>query len=215
MGSDASGAMGRKGESGRSRGAPPSCESFVNALVREVGETRKEVEGRFGGLDPAQLSWSPKPGRWGVGELLGHLLVTNGLYLTGLRSGLDALQTRERRPEVPVRGTLLGRSFARMVGPDAPLRLPAPPSFRPRTEADGGDTSSSSSPVSAFLAQQDEILELLERARGLPLDEATIPSPATRFLRFRLTDAFRIVVAHQWRHVHQAHRVVAEPGFPQ
>jgi hypothetical protein len=68
--------------------------------------------------------------------------------------------------------------------------------------------------VHRFLEQQDRILNLLEKATGRPLDEARVPSPAFRLFRLRISDGLRAMVAHQWRHLAQAERVMGHPDFP-
>ncbi|MEE8148016.1 MAG: hypothetical protein V3T24_10465, partial [Longimicrobiales bacterium] len=64
-----------------------------------------------------------------------------------------------------------------------------------------------------FLVQQDELLRLLKAAEGADLTRIKVPSPASSLIRFRLGDAFRLIVEHEKRHLLQATRVMAAPGF--
>jgi hypothetical protein len=39
-------------------------------------------------------------------------------------------------------------------------------------------------------------------------------SPFVRVISYTVLDGWRLVVAHDWRHVEQARRVMQAPGFP-
>ena len=195
-------------------------DTFVGALVKEVRAIQDVVRGRFGELTPEQLAWSPEAGRWGVGLCLEHLLKTNHLYLKQMEPAVEALEPVSDPEKLVIRGNAFGRWFTRFVGPHSRWKLPAPGTFRP-SKKKSGEEGSSASPtrtlddvVPRFLAQHDRILALLEKAEGRPLDEARISSPATRLIRFRLSDGIRAMVAHDRRHLGQAERVLDHPDFP-
>ena len=66
--------------------------------------------------------------------------------------------------------------------------------------------------VAAYLEQQREIDRLLVAAEGAGLMRIKVPSRASRLIRLRLGDAFRLMVEHERRHVLQAIRVLDTPG---
>ena len=190
-------------------GRTPTSESFTEALILEVEELRELAEAHFGVLDPTALSWSPGTGRWGVGACIDHLVRTNALYHPLLRAGVERLEEKGPSPNVRVRGGAFGRWFATMSGPQPRIRLKAPASFRP-----AADSPPSGDSLQVFMEQQDRLIDLLGRARGLPLDRFRLRSPVSPLIRFRLTDAFRLTVGHEWRHLRQARNVMHHPGFP-
>ena len=55
---------------------------------------------------------------------------------------------------------------------------------------------------------------LLREANGLDLGKVHVVSPASRFVRIGLGQAFRLVAAHARRHLWQMQRILQEPGFP-
>lgn len=199
-------------------GPAPTSPAFLRAVGEELRTARARSEERFADLDPMQLTWKPPGEGWGVGECLEHLVLTNAHYLEHLEAGSDAFGPRSQDPRVPLRGSWFGRRFARAVGPDSFWRFPAPRALRPPPWADRDASVDAGrgpdSIVARFLQQQDRLLELLPRLEGLPLDRVRIPSPATRLVRLKASDALRILVAHQWRHLAQAERVLGHPGFP-
>lgn len=201
-------------------GSAPSSAAFVRALGEEVRAIRERAEARWGELDPEALAWSPGEGRWSAGQCLEHLLLINAGYLGSLEGALERFAGAPRDPGLPVRDRRVGRFLAHAVGPEARRRLPAPRSLRPAkgsrpsSHGEGGAPELREWPLPAFLEQQDRILRLLSRLEGLPLDRIRIPHPATRLLRLRASTALRMLVAHEWRHLAQAERLLHHPRFP-
>jgi hypothetical protein len=48
----------------------------------------------------------------------------------------------------------------------------------------------------------------------LPIEKIIITSVVSPFVTYTLLDAYRILVAHERRHLEQAERVMRAPGFP-
>jgi DinB superfamily len=59
----------------------------------------------------------------------------------------------------------------------------------------------------AFLACQDEVLQVIAAAKGLPLDRMKITSPFDHRVRYSVWSSFCANAAHQRRHLWQAERV--------
>ena len=172
--------------------------------MNQVVATTRE---RLAGLDVEQLSWQPEPGAWSVAECLAHLLATNSGYLSSIATVLEARPRSPKDADAPFRGGALAARFIRQSGPEVKRKYKNPEVFAPRSADLGPDV------VSAFLVQQDELLRLLKAAEGADLTRAKVPSPASSLIRFRLGDAFRLIVEHEKRHLLQATRVMAAPGF--
>jgi hypothetical protein len=190
--------------------APTSAESFIETASREVRKAQDVARGRFGELTPGQLAWSPEPEKkWSVGQCLEHLLKTNHLYLKAMVPAAATLSRNGDPSEIPIRGGAFGRWFTRIVGPGS--RLPAPGTFRVRQAQ---DPEALTDVVDRFAAQQDRVLQFLDEAAGRPLDDVRIASPASGLIRFRLSDGIRAMIAHVWRHLAQAERVLDHPSFP-
>jgi hypothetical protein len=50
------------------------------------------------------------------------------------------------------------------------------------------------------------VLALVEQSVGLDLAARKVPSPASRYVKYNVYSAFRIVTAHERRHLWQARR---------
>jgi hypothetical protein len=159
-------------------------------------------------LDPERLVRRPPGGGWSVGDVLEHLLVSEGEY----EPLVDEL-LRQARPDAgaPLRewspslfGAFLTRSLER------PRRLPAPKQIRPGATPRGGV-------VEKFLAQQAALVARLDAAAGYDWSALTLGSPLVPALfrplaRMNLGDAFSVSVVHVERHTRQIERVLAVIG---
>ena len=173
----------------------------VEAQARENTERGRRL---VAGLSPDDLLWRPEPSRWGVADCLEHLISTGSAYHPRVQGALAKAppppRTATYRPRV------LGRLFLRGAGPEAPVRIRARGPFAPgppRPDA-----------FQRFEAQQEELLELIERAGRADLQRTSVPSPLTRLLTLTLGECLEMLVQHQVRHLDQAKRVLTEAGHP-
>lgn len=181
-----------------------SAAEHLERLAAGARENAREVEAVVRGLDEEALMWRPEPGRWGVADCLEHLVATAAAYHPRVRAAIDAAPASG--PAAVYKPRLFGRLFIRLSGPDAPVRLRARgPFVPPRTRPDAPER---------FAARQDELLGLIADASGADLQAARVTSPLSRLLALTLGECLEMLVAHQRRHLGQARRVRAEPGFP-
>ncbi len=161
-------------------------------------------------LAAVQRLWRPAPDRWGVADCFEHLIATGAAYYPRASAALVADRPIEpaRRAALagaPYRSTWFGRWFVRAAGPGG-RRIRAPrPFVPPPAQADAPER---------FLVQQGELRAILAAADGRDLGAVRVPSPVSRLLTLRLGDCLAMLVAHEARHLAQAERVRAEPGFP-
>jgi hypothetical protein len=186
---------------------PIAVDTFIDGIQGEVDAISQGVRDHFGALAAEQLAWRPDPERWGIGHCLVHLARINELYRERLTPALRRARARGFTARAPLRGSWVGRWFARAVGPGG-RAVRTPPAFRPRGETVEG------SALETFFGEQVRLQTLLDSARGLDLDRVRVTSPATRLIRLHACDVFRVLVEHEKRHVAQAERVLASPGFP-
>ncbi len=185
------------------------------ASWREFRSTGEEAEELASALTPDQLWWRPAPERWSVGECLDHLVRTGEAYLEALDGAIDEGRRRGLLADGPGRRSLVGRWLVRFLEPPPGLGIPAPGRIRPRNpEADGSETHEGGSSLSDFLALRPALEDRLRAADGLDLGRIRMASPFAQFVRFDLGSAFRIVAAHERRHLWQARRVRESEGFP-
>lgn len=181
----------------------------LRALAERVEAARSRARQVAAGLSRAQLDWQPGLGRWSVGQCLEHLIVSNERLEPPVRERLAELRRRgapatygDWKPGF--RGGFLIRSIDPATGK---RKLKTGRVFEPGATA-------RPDVLAAFGRDLDKLRELIGAADGLDVTRARVTSPVTRFITYHLGDALTIMVVHLPRHLDQADRVKAEPGFP-
>jgi hypothetical protein len=186
-------------------GAPSGELASLIGTVQALASTALT---RFGPLSAAQLNWQPTPERWSVAQCLDHLVTTNATYFPDFDAVLAGRYTPtlwQRMPWIP---GFFGRLVLKAVHPDSAKAYKAPAVFRPAASAVDPTI------VTRFVDQQARLIDAMTRSAGLDLDCIVITSAVSDLVVYSLFDAFRIVVAHEERHVNQAIRVAETDGFP-
>jgi hypothetical protein len=102
----------------------------------------------------------------------------------------------------------MGRTLIKAVSPQAPRKYKAQALAQPTASAiDPGI-------VARFIGQQRDLM-----TRASALDERAaaklvMTSPFLKVITYSVLDGWRILVAHERRHVEQGRRVIRSPGFP-
>jgi len=171
-----------------------------------------EVESRAlsGPLSDAQFNWRPGENRWSIGECLNHLAITTGLMLEQLRPALEQGRAEQRTGAPPYRLGLMGGWFTRMMATPGKRTIPAPANFVPPSNVPKAEV------LAAFFAVQEKLRNTILVAEGLALDRITARSAAKGggWIRLNAAAWFASTLAHERRHLAQAKRVRAAPGFP-
>ena len=178
---------------------------------RRFEAARQDAGALAAPLTPAQLSWRPRPEAWSIAQCLDHLVVTGRSVLPKLDESIARAHARGWHGQGPFRYGWLGNWFVRANGPteEPPKRpVPTPGIYMPHADPAAAEV------LPAFVALQGELVERLHRANGLDLARAKAASPVTRLLRLSLGQWFALLAGHQERHLRQAGRVRAHPGFP-
>jgi len=179
--------------------------------VDTIGEVEKEL------TDATQRAWSlvqttdgrlftvrPNTSSWSAAECLSHLSISTEMFLPVLRNALDdarkrGLIAKKREPKMDVIGRVLRWFLVPPIHQRVKTSAPfVPRSVRAKAEAFG-----------EFATLQSKLAELLATARDVDLSRVKVISPFDKRIRYNLYSAFRIIVAHQRRHLWQAEQAVA------
>lgn len=146
--------------------------------------------------------WAQRPseGSWSVAECVAHLNLTSQAYVTPLREALARGRTAGGSAPARFRRDLLGWVIWRAVRPETKMKSRTSASFIPTAGATGAEIAAE------FHRLQDEQMELLRQADGLPLHRLKIVSPFGPRFKYSVYSAFTILPAHQHRHLQQAER---------
>ena len=169
------------------------------SLVEQVqGVTRgaEEVVQRRGKAD---LSTRMAPDAWSVAECFDHLAQTTSAYLPAIS---DALATAPNlTTNRPLRTGALARLFILNLEPPYAFRLNVLPQLKPQHQdfdaAWGG-----------FLESQAQLTGTIYSAAGLAIDKVRIESPVYARISYNVYGAFRMLAAHERRHLWQVKQVL-------
>jgi hypothetical protein len=168
-------------------------------------EHARDAQAAFGHLGARQLNWRPDATQWSIAQCCEHLLISNRLMM---RAAEDALAARrptlwQRMPLLP---GVLGRALIRSQSPDGTRKFAA---------------SSKATPTHDIAA--DIIVRFVEQhheaaARARTLDEGMaartiMTSPFLRVIIYSVLDGWRLMAAHDRRHLEQARRVLQHADF--
>lgn len=169
-------------------------------VMRQFEELRRTASRITDGLTPEQLEWKSAPNAWSIAECLSHLNVTADQYYPAIDRSMRDARERGLVGEGPFRYGFLVNQFIRMMEPPARRRMKAPQVFRPRARGLAAE-------VPNFFVHQDAIEKRIREANGLDLARAKLTSPVSRLLRMSLGQCFRLLAAHERRHLWQAGNV--------
>lgn len=177
-------------------------------VSRGLDGLARDAQESFGGLDARQLNWRPDATRWSVAQCFDHLLTANRLMFQAAEDALDASAPRSVWQRLPVLPGLFGRMMVRSQAPGAARKFTAPAKARPHASDIPADV------IERFIEQHRRAA-----ARAQSLDErdaarAIMTSPFARVVTYSVLDGWRLVFAHDCRHVEQARGVMQLAGFP-
>jgi hypothetical protein len=186
--------------------AYPSTE--LARFGRELEGVRREAAGALSGLSDAQLGWAPEPGRWSVGENVSHLRTLNTRYLEAIDRAIAGARASGRTGFGAYRPGLVGGFMTRLMEPPVKRRLKTIGVFVTQGPHDWA------AELAGYHATHDALDQRLHDAGGIDLNRARVVSPATKLLRFKLGDAFALLLAHDRRHLWQIRQLRAHSSFP-
>lgn len=173
----------------------------LQALINDFASARERLH-RLQATVPAER-WTQRPaeGSWSVAECVDHLNLTSRAYVGPLREALSRARTQGGAAPATFRRDFFGWMIWRAVRPEAGLKVKTAPDFAPKAA-----TPPPAELVAEFDRLQDEQMELVRLADGLPIGKVKIKSPFGPGLRYSVYSALTILPAHQHRHLQQAER---------
>lgn len=184
-------------------------EHTPDAYAAAFRQADDEVTALVRPLSHAQFNWKPAPEKWSVAECIDHLNTLGGGYLPMLE---EAARATEPRGAPPYRYDWRGRLFLSGTTERVKLPIRTMKSMAPRPlPLDVADV------LGTFQANTRRFLAVVDAMKGLDLGRIRLPSPflpRLPFLTFPVGALIEGSATHEERHIRQAERVAAEPGFP-
>lgn len=164
------------------------------------------VEEKLHHLPAPVLLLPPAQDKWSAIQCLEHLNTYSRFYLPQISRAIEQGYARQQSATASFKSGWFGNWFTKTMQPKPdgtlPMKMQSPKSARPVTDLDAAKV------IAEFLADQQQLLLLLERAEGVNLQRLRVPTSLGKWLKLSLGDTFRFVIAHEERHVLQALRAV-------
>ena len=176
----------------------------IEGVETELNETTARAWKLVNSTDGRLFTVRPQAAAWSAAECLAHLSVSSELFLPVLRTAIDdgrnrGIRTKNKEPKMD----LLGRILHWAMEPPIRKRYKTSAPFVPKSVRAKADA------FGEFAALQSKLIDTLHEARGLDLRKIKLTSPFDKRVRYNLYSAFRIITAHQRRHLWQAEQAVA------
>ena len=176
---------------------------LLQSLQNDVHAVRDEATQMLQ-LPQDVLMRQPAPESWSALQAIEHLNSYGRYYLAALKNTLDA----ESQPKVNFKAGWFGNYFTKMMKPGengkVANKMQAPKDHRPLKEL------SKDKVLTEFIAQQNELIQLLDTAKQKDIGALRTPISITRMMKLKAGDTFRFLIAHEQRHMLQAKRALGQ-----
>lgn len=175
----------------------------VDELEAELNEATERARRLVESTEPRLFTVRPDVSSWSAAECLSHLSISTEEFLPVLRQAIEDARRRNLKPEAKASMDLFGRLMRWFLEPPVRQKVKTAARFVPKA------VRAKAEALNEFVSQQRQLVELLRSAGDLPLSKVKIVSPFDKRVRYNLYSAFRVIAAHQRRHLWQAEQAVA------
>ena len=173
-----------------------------------LGDIVRDTHATFAALSARQLNWRADAAQWSVAQCFEHLLAANRLMFQAGDEALNRARPRTVWQRLPVLPRVVGRLLIRSQAPTGTRKFTAPGKAQPAQSDIAADV------IPRFIEQHETAMARLQAIDEGEAARAIMTSPFIRIVTYSVLDGWRLVVAHDRRHVEQARRVTLSPGFP-
>ena len=181
-------------------------EELIDQLQADVKQVQAAAD-HLKTADPVKLGYCVE-GHWSVAQVIDHLNRYSRHYLPLVEKSM--VQIPKENNAWFVSG-FWGNYFTKMMMPknvyEIKNKMKTAKVFSPEK------SGNVEAVFNEFAQHQNKLIQLLEIARRRNLNTSHIPLTSSKFLRLRLGDIFRFLVAHEQRHMIQARNAIKAVGI--
>lgn len=183
-------------------------EDLINSLQNDVRQLVAAAES-MKGMDKIKLSYPLTNGKWTAIQALEHLNIFNRYYLPVIET--EIAESKSGRSAWFNSGTL-GNYFTNMMKPtdvyQVKNKMKTGKAYNPPAALNSEQV------VAEFLQHQQKLTQLLDAVRESDMNSIRIPISVSKFIKLKLGDTFRFLIAHEQRHLVQARNAIHALGIP-
>ena len=174
--------------------------SQLDSCVHDFRHATGEARNLLTYTDEAALRKRRSPTSWSALECVVHLNLATNAMLPGIRQAVEAAQPGSD-DQSTYKMDLPGRLLAWSLEPPVFIKLKAPQLAQP-LECAGPQLV-----LHEFEELHSQLIELLQASAGKAIDQQKMKSPFAN-MHYNAYSAFRIIAAHDRRHLWQAHKAL-------
>jgi len=179
---------------------PINSHELINKLEAKVEKHLAEATRIYQNLGQEELNKPAPDGGWSIAQCLEHLNTYGDYYFPKMDK---EMASSKPGPSSNFTSTWLGNYFTKMLDPETGRKkMKAFKAHVPSSELDGYAV------VARFIQQQETLIQLLRKARQKDMNKIRIPISLSKWIKMKLGDTFRFIIAHNERHVEQAKRLL-------
>lgn len=155
------------------------------------------------------LNWNkpPQEGKWSPIQIIEHLNSYNRYYLPQIAKSLSEGKRKQIRYDPHFKPGWFGNYFTKIMlpGKDGNVgnKMSAPKNHRPPI------TLNVETVLNEFITEQGKLLQYLKMASETDIAKLKAPISISKFIKLKLGDTFRFLIAHQQRHFVQLKRALS------
>ncbi len=179
-----------------------NTEQLIQQLINEATIQLKYVE-QLQVADHSLLHLQPAQHSWSILQILEHVNTYSAYYLPLIANVYIAAPAAPTSVFTP---GWLGNYF---VGMMQPLNGAIKKKYKASSKHQPGAQLNSGQVLTNYINHQKHLIALLEKARQHDLNSVRIPISIAPFIKLKLGDVLRFIVAHQQRHMLQMQKIFA------
>ncbi len=180
-----------------------NIDKAIVAWQQRLDSVTQKVNSEFGSLTAEQLNWKLSSEKWSIAEVLEHLNLVNASYEKVLTDAVNGKSDMGFTGRIGFVVKFLGKMIYDSVEPSRAKKMKTFPVWEPV------QSDVSIAVLTEFKKHQALIKKLISESKQLLEKDIVIPSPANRYIVYKLQKAVEIVVSHEERHLNQALEVKA------
>ena len=181
------------------------AKELLGQLEQEVRQTLHTAQ-QLGSLSNDRLNTQLQVGTWSIAQILEHLNSYNRYYLPEIETALQKARLRSVRRKETFSPGWFGNYFTKMMQPGQggviSKKYSAPKDHVPGARQDVARV------IDEFINGQERLIDFLQQSLLTNMGSIKVPISISRFIRLKLGDTFRFLIAHQQRHFIQIQAIL-------
>jgi putative NIF3 family GTP cyclohydrolase 1 type 2 len=173
----------------------------IQQQIQNIDELTFRFNQEFAAFNANQLNWKPNQKTWSIGQIINHLITINQSYYPIFSQLVTGTYTVPFTGYIAFLVKLFGREILKSVQPVSPKKVKTMPIWEPQISEISTDV------LLEFENEQEKLKDWLLKCDEQISDDAVISSPANRFIVYKLSTCFEIIITHEERHLQQAMRL--------